>query len=153
MIPGKKLYYLIILPHTLKLKVFLTQSQSRLGAVQQAETPELCDASPTGRQCPPSWQTLGLQWRQASALRTKAHQGLCIHSHDSIQIKNNKDPKTNIISSWNLVIEFCVTSFVTVLECPCDPLNGFSSNFTAKVSIKRWWSSSLREGKEMFHLK
>lgn len=40
--------------HGLKLEMFLTQSQSRPGAATRAETPELCDASPADRRCPPS---------------------------------------------------------------------------------------------------
>lgn len=54
--------------HALKMlrTVTLTRSRSRHGAVTRAETPELCDASPAGRRCPPSWRTLALHGRQAS---------------------------------------------------------------------------------------
>lgn len=45
--------------------------------------------------------------------------------------------------------EFTLTSFVRVLERPCDPLNGFSCNFSAKVSIKGWRRSSLWGGEEI----
>lgn len=42
----------------------------------------------------------------------------------------------------------CLTSFVTVLKSLCDPLNGFSCNLSAEVSIKRWRSATLWDGKK-----
>lgn len=112
----------------------LTQSRSRPGAVRQAETPELCDASPTDRRCHRSSRTLvlktsiSLQTRSSSEPRLGSDRQIC---HET----------------WCVS---CLTSFVTVLKSLCDPLNGFSCNLGAEVSIKRGRSTTLWYGKKRF---
>lgn len=90
----------------------------------QAGTPELCDASPTNRQIPPSWRTPAL------------HPGLRV-SPTCCQCTE---------CSW------ChwFTSFIRLLQTLSDPLHRFGSHFGAKVSVKRRWSAPLWAGDNTF---
>lgn len=95
------------------VKRILTQSRFHPGAVRQAGRPGLCDASPADTPSRPSWQTLDLRAKKSIG------EGL-----------EHRDPANRSPMAPPL------TSFVTVAQFLGDPLDGFSSDFGAEVSVK-----------------
>lgn len=82
------------------------------------------------------------------------HQGPAAHPQQTCRVVRvgkhssctQKPASVRELEHWDLAnrcLMAPLTSFVTVCQFLRDPLDGFGSDFSAEVSIKRWWSSSL----------